>query len=277
MKQVLISGETDNSIIVNLESNTILPGSYVSADYNVPDDYKLLQLEQIANKVTSLESNLIKNTNTNYLTNTKIVSTYEDVIEHFTPSSTKYFVTGVTDSKADLISKYFKKSDFLKTTETLKPTQKLEYKKIVGGENNEIVVQEESLAKNNIIRTRVKLDVPGLDIFAMILSETEAGILEYVLYLETENPIKYIDLGDGLCTFMYMRTHNDTEITANMVLYDGIIEEPKVISEVFIERGLNSAFERMKKLKNIKDINELTKTGLGYYKINTKGYNFKTR
>jgi len=277
MKQVLISGETDNSIIVNLESNTILPGSYISADYNVPDDYKLLQLEQIANKVTSLESNLIKNTNTNYLTNTKIVLTYEDVIEHFTPSSTKYFVTGVTDSKADLISKYFKKSDFLKTTETLKPTQKLEYKKIVGGENNEIVVQEESLAKNNIIRTRVKLDVPGLDIFAMILSETEVGILEYVLYLETENPIKYIDLGDGLCTFMYMRTHNDTEITANMVLYDGIIEEPKVISEVFIERGLNSAFERMKKLKNIKDINELTKTGLGYYKINTKGYNFKTR
>jgi hypothetical protein len=61
-----------------------------------------------------------------------------------------------------------------------------------------------------------------------------------------------------------------------MVIYDSLIEEPKIISEVFIDRGLNSAFERVKKLKNIKNINELTKTGLGYYKINTKGYNFKT-
>jgi hypothetical protein len=59
--------------------------------------------------------------------------------------------------------------------------------------------------------------------------------------------------------------------------YDGIIEEPKIISEVFIDRGLNSAFERTKKLKNVRDINELSKVGLGYYKINTKGYNFKTR
>ena len=40
-------------------------------------------------------------------------------------------------------------------------------------------------------------------------------------------------------------------------------------------QGLNSAFERMKKLKNITSINELNKLGLGYYKINTKGYDFK--
>ena len=100
--------------------------------------------------------------------------------------------------------------------------------------------------------------------------------MEYILYLDTENPIKYVDLGNGLSRFMFMRSHNETEPTANMVIYDSIIEEPKIISEVFIDRGLNSAFERVKKLKNIKNINELTKTGLGYYKINTKGYNFKT-
>jgi hypothetical protein len=72
-----------------------------------------------------------------------------------------------------------------------------------------------------------------------------------------------------------MRSHNQIESEANLVVYDGIIDEPKIVSEVFIDRGLNSAFERMKKLKNITSINELNKLGLGYYKINTKGYNFK--
>lgn len=276
MIQVLMS-ETDNNIIVNLESNTILPGSYVNAEYNVPEDYKLLQLERISNEIIKAE---VKSQNINpggYKTNTKIISTYEDVIEHFTPSTEKYFITGITESKSQLITKYFKKSDFINTEESLKEIKRVNFRKIVGNESNEITVEPVDIESNNILRTRVKLDLPGLDLYAMILSETRAGLIEYVLYTETENPIKYIDLGNGLSRFMYMRSHDETETTVNMVLYDGIVEEPKIISEVFIDRGLNSAFERMKKLKNVKDINELGKVGLGYYKINTKGYNFKRR
>ena len=276
MKQVLITENNNSSIIISLESNTKLPGSYINADYNIPEDYKLQQLEAIANKISNNDVEPSDKVTQKYITNTKIISTYDDVINHFKPNPNKYFITGVTDSKASLITKYFKKSDFLKTAESLKPLKKLNFKKLTGDDSANLVEVENDVNLNHLIRTNVKLTIPGLDINAMILSENSTGLLEYILYLDTENPIKYVDLGNGLSRFMFMRSHNETEPTANMVIYDSIIEEPKIISEVFIDRGLNSAFERVKKLKNIKNINELTKTGLGYYKINTKGYNFKT-
>ena len=277
MIQVLIS-ETDNKMVINLESNTILPGSYVNAEYNVPEDYKLLKLEQISNDIIKAEVKRDQNINPKkYKTNTKIISSYDDVIKHFTPSNEKYFITGITESKSQIISKYFKKSDFMDSDQTHKPIKKPQTRKVVGNEDNEVIFEPTDVELNTLIRTRVKLDVPGLDLIAMILTENAANLIEYVLYLDTENPIKYIDLGNGLSRFIYMRSHNETESTVNMILYDGIIEEPKIISEVFIDRGLNSAFERTKKLKNVRDINELSKVGLGYYKINTKGYNFKTR
>jgi len=277
MIQVLISG-TDNNVVINLESNTVIAGSYVNSEYNISDDYKLLKLEQISNDIIKAEVTKDQNINpAQYKTNTKIISSYDDIIEHFKPANDKYFITGITQSKAELISKYFKKSDFIESDEGVNPLKKLEFNKIVGDENNELLIEPIDVESNMIIRTRVKLDVPGLDLYAMILTENASGLIEYVLYLETENPIKYIDLGNGLSRFIYMRSHNETEVTANMVLYDGIIEEPKIISEVFIDRGLNGAFERTKKLKNVRNINELSKMGLGYYKINTKGYDFKTR
>jgi hypothetical protein len=110
----------------------------------------------------------------------------------------------------------------------------------------------------------------------MILNETNTGYYEYILYLNTENPVKYIDLPEGFTIFTYMRSHIETEPTGNIVAYDGIIDEPKIISEVFIDRGINSAFEKIKKLKNVKSLEELNKLGLNYYKINTNGYNFKS-
>jgi hypothetical protein len=234
-------------------------------------------LEQISNDIVKAEF-VGQNINPKkYITNKKIISSYNDVIEHFKPSPEKYFITGITDSKSLLITKYFNKNDFFNSDEMLKDVKNVDLVKFVGDENNGIIIEPNDFESNTIIRTNVKLDVPGLDLYAMILSENQSGLVEYVLYTETENPIKYIDLGGGLSRFMYMRSHDETQSSVNMVLYDGIIEEPKIISEVFIDRGLNSAFERIKKLKNIKNMNELNKVGLGYYKINTKGYNFKTR
>ena len=72
-----------------------------------------------------------------------------------------------------------------------------------------------------------------------------------------------------------MRNNIDDKVTPTLNYYSDTIDEPKVLSEVFIDRGVNNAFEPIKKLKNVKDLNELTKTGFGYYKINTRGYNFK--
>lgn len=124
-----------------------------------------------------------------------------------------------------------------------------------------------------IDRTHKRILIPGTGIVGMILSE--GNISEYILYLDTPNPIKYIDFPDGRTIFIYKRADDHIDNTGNMILYPGLVEEPKIISEVFIDRGANNAFEPIKRLKNVKSLNELTKLGLGYYKINTKGFNFK--
>jgi hypothetical protein len=265
-KQVVISESNDNVILVYIQSNTVLPGSYINAEYNLPDEYKLQLLENVANGFTKP----IPTNNVKYKTNTKIISTYNDVIEHFKPASDKYFITGVTESKITLISNFFSKNNISNINQDQNSV-----KRYVGDANSNVIELPFDSESNNLIRSKIKLTIPGMDISAMILNENQSGIVEYVLYLDTENPIKYIDLGNGLSNFMFMRSHEYISETPNMVIYDNIIEEPKIISEVFIDRGVNSAFERMKKLKNIKDLNELTRFGLGYYKINTKGYNFK--
>lgn len=265
--QVLLS-DNENLIKVYLESNTVLPGTYINAEYNIPEDYRIQQLNRIADKFVTYP---VKNAATGYTTNTKIISTFEDVIDHFSDAEDKYFVTGYTESKFNLVSKFFSKAAIMNIN---KINSGLKYKELIGDDSGKIVEMERNPETNQIIRTKIKFIIPGLDISAMILVDGDKNP-EYVLYLDTENPIKYVDFGDGYTIFKYMRSNIEEPETANIIFYDGFIEEPKIISEVFIDRGLNSGFEKMKKLKNVTDLNELNKMGLGYYKINKKGYNFK--
>lgn len=438
MTQVLCNGG-DYNILLNLESDTVLPGSFVNAEYNKPTDHKINQLNRLADMVNAAISVAVSNTQVNLISNAGIaeistvqpktlssvvanvitpsfskpimaenapvsmnvnvmqssvannfisnqsaapisrvsnnvsvansintvaantaqlslsistdgaapvvtpvvpvdpllVSTYTDIVSHFAPGNGKVFVTGYTDSKFTVIDKYFTKTNVAQTrpsyrlrTDFVQPqvltiaalprTQnfsvslapaakgysvsitpmrmvasvnvqavqnplataepllvKSGIRMLTGGINNMSVVQPAAFSENRNVRIKIKFHIPGLNYYAMILNEDILGKAEYVLYLDTENPIKYVDLGNGLSIFTYLRRDDLPELTANMVLFNGYIEEPKILSEVFIDRGLNSAFENVKKLKNIKNLNELTKSGLGFYKINTKGYNFK--
>ena len=260
----------DNSIIFNIESNTVLPGSYIDASYNTPINYKLEQINNLVDNAMRISNNQ-ENDIVNYKTNKKIISTAEDVKKFFTPSITKYFVTGKTDSKFALINKYFNKKDVINTNQI---SDQISFTQTVGDDNGNIVVLNHLTDLNTNVRINIKFIIPGLGISAMILVD-DPKYAEYVLYLDTENPVKYVDFGNNLSIFSYMRSNVVTPPTPNLVLFDGLIEEPKIVSEVFIDRGLNSAFERAKKLKNVKNINQLSKLGLGYYKINNKGYNFK--
>lgn len=122
-------------------------------------------------------------------------------------------------------------------------------------------------------KTHKKILIHGTDIYGMILNI--GTYKEYVLYVGGDYPIKYIDFPDGATKFMYRRSSDIESNKANIILYPGLIEEPKILNEVFIDRGVNNAFEPVKRLKNVSTLNELIKTGLGYYKMNTKGFNFK--
>jgi hypothetical protein len=360
MKQILLNNNEQN-IIIHLESNTVLAGTYVNAEYQQPYDYKIKQLEKIADMVNTVvggasiiekqpslsEASTVRKTSTNITlsitdtgvtydfnykkTQTNIV-TFDEVINHFTEGGDKIFITGFTNSKFNIIDKYFPKNEVLKTINTIRPintqpitnyatNNKIENKisvsieSLINGEqkinlsrvadqgnktilntnlditnsikstisrfvgnptDNQPMALEENLIDNKLVRINVKFNIPSLNMSVMILKDDPINNLsEYVLYLDTPNPIKYLDLGDGRSIFTYLRSDDIPNTTANMVLFDGYSEEPKIISEVFIDRGVNNPFERVKKLKNTKNLNELTKNGLGFYKINTKGYNFK--
>ena len=270
MERKIKIDNNDQEITILLETNTIIPGVYINAEYNGPNSYKFDYLDNYINKN---DSNSITPTKSKYITNEKIISTYEDVIDHFTESDEKYFVTGYTDSKFMVIDKYINdkiNGNIITLNKINNSKSPFDLKKYDGTTNSTL---PNNKSKN--YRINIKVELSGLGISAMILNEV--GQKEYVLYLDTKIPIKYIDINENLTMFIYMRDNNEDSVTANLLLYDGLVEEPKITSDVFINRGYNTAFEPIKKLKNIKTINELIKSGQGFYKINTKGYDFNNK
>lgn len=89
----------------------------------------------------------------------------------------------------------------------------------------------------------------------------------------TINDVTYYDYPDG--TTLYIEnssglTENDlsvSAITKQEVLLD-MVSSPEIQSEVFIERGKNSAFEGLERLGEVDNIGDLTRYGYGFYKIN---------
>jgi hypothetical protein len=193
------------------------------------------------------------------------ISTLEDIKAHFLPSPEKYFIEGVTDSKFSLLDLSYPKNV------AFKQYQQVNEKQVILRDPNGAIL---AVPPPPDIRVGKRIEVSGTNVVGMILLESEARI-EYVLYLDTPNPIFYVDNAAGNTIFKYMRDNSDETVRPGLNYYSDMVDEPKILSEVFIDRGTNNAFEPMRKLKNVKDLNELTKTGFGYYKINTRGYNFK--
>lgn len=89
----------------------------------------------------------------------------------------------------------------------------------------------------------------------------------------TINGVTYYDYSDGTTVFIANSsglTSNDiiaSAITKQEVLID-MVSSPEIQSEVFIERGKNSAFEGLERLGEVDNIGDLTSYGYGFFKIN---------
>ena len=309
MRTILINGE-DRVINVYLESKIDPNGSFILPYQNESND-KIAQIEAIIttnNQTTGLteagQTNMMNITNaptlgdrqtsglgevgqnstTNTLTISALpdnqtsrpgdvgqtnvvhnISTLEDIKNHFLPSPEKYFIEGVTDSKFSLLDLSYPKNV------AFKQYQQVNEKQVILRNTDDVIVTTPPPAN---IRVGKRIEISGTNVVGMILLESDARI-EYVLYLDTPNPIFYVDNAAGNTIFKYMRNNSDETVKPGLNYYSDMVDEPKILSEVFIDRGTNNAFEPMRKLKNVKDLNELVKTGFGYYKINTRGYNFK--
>lgn len=256
MIKITIKEDADYLVNLCVESLIDPSGVLVSPYY---DDPRIDDIEKTLTEIYPYNE-MVKPAS-KYVNNKKNISTLADVKEHFLESSEKYFIIGKTDSKFSLLDLSFTKEQAVK---------------LYGNENNKgyVDLSGKVLPPPKNIRVGKRIEISGTNITGMILLESDERI-EYVLYLDTPNPVFYVDNLDETTIFKFMRDNHDDMITPTLNYYSDTIDEPKVLSEVFIDRGVNNAFEPIKKLKNVKDLNELTKTGFGYYKINTRGYNFK--
>jgi len=256
MKTILIKDDTDYLVNLYVESLVDPNGALIAPYHNDP---KIEEIEKTLSEIYPYNE-MVKPA-LKYFTNEKNISTLEEVKKHFLDVPEKYFIIGRTDSKFSLLDLSFTREQALK---------------LYGEEANKGFADLSDMvvpAPKNI-RVGKRIEISGTNIVGMIVSESEDRT-EYVLYLDTPNPVFYVDNSDKTTIFKFMRNNIDDLIKPTLNYYSDTIDEPKVLSEVFIDRGVNNAFEPMRRLKNVKDLNELSKTGFGYYKINTRGYNFK--
>jgi hypothetical protein len=84
--------------------------------------------------------------------------------------------------------------------------------------------------------------------------------------------VTYMDLSDGTTIFMVESSGTTAEmiscsaLTKNEFLLN-MIEEPEVQSDIFIERGKNSAFERFIRLNEVDNMGDLEKYGYRFFNI----------
>lgn len=256
MKTILIKDDTDYLVNLYVESLVDPNGALIAPYHNDP---KIEEIEKTLSEIYPYNE-MVKPA-LKYFTNEKNISTLEEVKQHFLDVPEKYFIIGRTDSKFSLLDLSFTREQALKLygEEADKGFADLSDRVVPAPKN---------------IRVGKRIEISGTNIVGMIVSESEDRT-EYVLYLDTPNPVFYVDNSDKTTIFKFMRNNIDDSIKPTLNYYSDTIDEPKVLSEVFIDRGVNNAFEPMRRLKNVKDLNELSKTGFGYYKINTRGYNFK--
>jgi len=259
----IANNDNNQSIVIYLESHIDGNGCYITP-YNNETSSKIAKIENYL-MTTPIGSSLIyveNNVPAQTINPTNNISTEDEVRNHFADDPGKYFISGLTDSKFSLLDLSYTKQNALQQFNASNPTS-------IGKS-----LTQTSLFIPPKVRTGQRIEISGTNVIGMILTEND-NRKEYVLYLDTPNPIFYVDNPDGTTIFKFMRTADNVNITPSLSYYSDTVDEPKVLSEVFIDRGVNNAFEPMKKLKNVKDLNELIKTGFGYYKINTRGYNFK--
>lgn len=84
----------------------------------------------------------------------------------------------------------------------------------------------------------------------------------------TRVEINYIDTASGT-TFSFQPFKELPYADDNVFLlqYFGLVDEPKLDSSVFIDRGINNVFESFIRLKTVANIEEMGKTGFGYFNV----------
>ena len=103
---------------------------------------------------------------------------------------------------------------------------------------------------------------------------TNAELNVFTAY--TINQVDYYDYENGLTLFFEYSsglTENNIvaePITKNEVLIK-IIDQPQIQTNVFVERGKNSAYERVERLGEVDNLGDMINYGYGFFNVENKG------
>lgn len=88
--------------------------------------------------------------------------------------------------------------------------------------------------------------------------------------------VDYYDYSNGDTIYFV----NSSGITENMIeavpitkepILMGVIDQPQIVSDVFVERGKNTAYEQIRRLGEVNTVSEMENYGYGYFLIEKKG------
>jgi hypothetical protein len=114
--------------------------------------------------------------------------------------------------------------------------------------------------------------IRGTSLIGQIISSLTADVIEYNIRVDDDIIIYYKDVsGSTMFTFTPSYTVEYSDEISFLLQYLTLIDEPKLDSNLFINRGVNNVFESFKRLKTVANTQELEQTGFGYYKMISDG------
>jgi hypothetical protein len=95
------------------------------------------------------------------------------------------------------------------------------------------------------------------------------GVISYII-----NGVYYYDYPDGTTTYTIQSSGLTSEMLTQVPIVKdealiGVVMEPEVQSSIFIERGKNTALERIERLGEIDNIGDIEKYGYSFFNVKT--------
>lgn len=187
------------------------------------------------------------------------------------PSGTAFFIpAGGSWSGTELSYDYLFSGDSTCDVMLVEPNPFLTPPLIISGYTNSSINDLSQYGpKSSLLGGKFKLNqtVTGTSGCVGIVYQPNSN-LPYTAY--TINNIDYYDYNDGTTIFVISGISEIdyvcSAITKNEALIN-VIDEPEIQSDVIIERGKNSALERLVRLGEIDNVGDLTKYGYGFFNV----------
>ena len=101
------------------------------------------------------------------------------------------------------------------------------------------------------------------------------SIVQNIYTAYTIQNISYYDFEDGLTIFVEQSSgFTDNNLTADPIVKEevllNVVDQPQIQTNVFVERGKNSAYEKIQRLGEIDNLGDLLNYGYGFFNVEKK-------